>query len=599
MINNLNKARLLLGALLLIATAALAEPKVSASCSKRQLGMDESLRYTIKVENAKNATEPRLGNLDGLGVLFGPSTSRNVSIVNGVQSSSIEYSYELRPLKTGEVKIGEGSIDVDGETYKLREIKIAVTAARPATKEEPAARDLGGEIFLELDISKTNVFIGEQLFLTATLYYRNVNLASVGAFQMELDGFNSQDVGRAQQDRQRYRGQYYEFVRMQKLLIPLRAGVLTIGPASSEVTVNIPISRGRSRDPFDDPFGMFQRYQSVDRVITSKPLKVTVSQLPAQGKPQDFKGAIGRFGLEVEEPKTEVKEGEPITLKATLVGIGNIEQAFLNLATTNLPDFKVYDPEVEKATEIRDGRLQGRKTYSQMWIPVTPGETEIPPVTFSYFDTEKNSYVTLKKGPFPIKVLKSENSQKLIVSEATPTATKAGGSTIKILSQDIFGVKSSASQSAPKAFADFRVLLAILLAPVILYLIFLLLFLYFSRHEDPGVKRARNAYKNAQEALKKAARLKGKKEAVGDFCGFLTAALTGYVADLNNVPASSVDANYLRSLNLPEEIVITFRALISEIEMARFSGLSGNVADNEKLLTESARLLKDLRRNLK
>lgn len=588
-------AGLLLGSLL----EAAQTPQVSASCSRNQIRMDESVRYTVHIENASKADVPDLSGLSGWQVIMGPSTSRQTSVINGVASSSLEYGYELRPLKTGTLTIDGGKIRADGKTYSLRPLQVDVLEARAATRQEPEALESGGEIFLELDASKTNVFIGEQFLLTITLYYRNVNLANLEQFELKLDGFNSQDIGNYQQDQQRYGGQIYQYVRLQKLMVPLRPGRLTVGPATARVTINVPQARSRrSQDIFDDPFFGFQRYSQVQKGLSSEPLSITVAGVPQDGRPKDFQGAIGTYALDAEISQGEVKEGESVTLKATLRGVGNIEQATLSLCQTNTPAFKTYDPEVKKEIGIRNGRQQGAKYYSQMWIPTAPGQQEIPAVTFSYFDTQKNEYVTLVKGPFPVDVQKSEQSQKLVVSEAIP-AVQGKGPAIKILNQDIFGLKMQSGETPAGRLRNQSLLLALLALPPVIYLLALLLAWRLSKGEDKSYKRRSNAAGKAQKALRQAARLKSDRQATPEFCALLTQAVAGYVADYKDVPQSSVNKAYLSECGLPPETIAAWEETMPQIEMARFSGLSGDPAANEKLLDKTARLLKDLRSNLK
>ena len=377
----------LFAAFALISVGALAETKVSATCSRRAISMDESVRYTVRVEDAKNASAPTLGEMDGFRVLMGPMQSSQFMNNNGAVTSFQEFSYELQAVKTGKLTIGEAKIKVDGKTYNLPKITVDVSEAKKSSANSPATTEAGGQLFLELDASTTNGFIGEQIFLTVTLYYKDVGLENATQPELNLNGFNVQDIGRPQQDRQRYRGQIYNYLRFQKLLIPMKAGKLTIGPASMRLDIQIPISnRGRSRDPFDDPFSFFQRYRTVEKNVVSEPLVINVGALPSKGKPQNFSGAVGQFHLEAEATPKKVKVGEPVTLKATLVGIGNVDQAVLELGGTNVTGFTTYDPVVDKKTSVSDGQLKGIKTYSQMWVPVSQEVTELPAVSVSYFD---------------------------------------------------------------------------------------------------------------------------------------------------------------------------------------------------------------------
>ena len=580
---------------LMLAIGALAEVKVSATCSRKAISMDESLRYTVTVENAKNASPPQLGEMDGFRVIMGPSQSSNISIVNGVQSSSQEFSYELQATKTGKLTIGEAKIKADGKTYNLPKITIDVSEARKSSANSPATTETGGELFLELDASTTNTFVGEQIFLTITLYYKDLNLSGANQPELQFAGFNAQDIGNYQQDRQRYRGQIYNYLRFQKLIIPLKAGKLSLGPASMRVSVNVPVSRrSRSRDPFDDPFSFFQNYRTVEKNVVSEPLVFNVKNLPTQNKPKDFKGAVGRFALSAEVTPKKVKEGEPVTLKLTLTGIGNIDQAMVDLSSTNVTGFTVYDPVVDKKTSVSDGVLKGIKNYSQMWVPLSADIKELPAVSFSYFDTAKNDYQTLTAGPFPLTVEKSAQSQKVTVSEAIPVQ-RGGSPTIKILNQDIFGIKLESGEDALSSIRDKRLLVIAAMLPPVIFLLCALIAYKRSKEEDPSFKRKSQAYSIAEQNLKKAKKLKGKPEAIKEFCGYLSAALNDYVADTLDLPKGSISADTIEDAELKKD----WQDLMTRIEMARFAGNYGPKCDNDQLLSDTSILLKELRRTLK
>ena len=181
-----------------LSLAAAGGPDISASVSRRAVATDESVRYTIRVSDAKNVSVPVLGEMEGFRVMMGPSQSSNISIINGVKTSSQEFIYELQPLKAGKLTIGEAQIIVDGSKYYTRKITVDVSEAKKSSKDAPATTQAGGEVFLELSPSVTNAFLGEQIFLTITLYYKDVNLANAEQPVLQVDGFDVQNVGRIQ-----------------------------------------------------------------------------------------------------------------------------------------------------------------------------------------------------------------------------------------------------------------------------------------------------------------------------------------------------------------------------------------------------------------
>jgi hypothetical protein len=97
-----------------------------------------------------------------------------------------------------------------------------------------------------------------------------------------------------------------------------------------------------------------------------------------------------------------VKVGDPITLRMTVLGKGN-------LSTVQIPspsfgeNFKIYDPQIFEK--------DGIKKSEQVIIPQSEDIKEIPVIKFSYFDPQLKIYRTLSKGPFPVNVSKLEDRE--------------------------------------------------------------------------------------------------------------------------------------------------------------------------------------------
>jgi len=104
-------------------------------------------------------------------------------------------------------------------------------------------------------------------------------------------------------------------------LFPNRSGALEIPPLEVEAVVQVP--RRRSSDPFDaffrDPFGRSEKY-----VLRSDPIPVHVDPLPP-GAPDGFRGAVGTYRMNVSVDRTEAAVGDPVTLRVSIEGAGNVE----------------------------------------------------------------------------------------------------------------------------------------------------------------------------------------------------------------------------------------------------------------------------------
>ena len=77
-----------------------------ASVDRSEVALDEYVQVEFILENAqgKGFTPPDFAEWT---VISGPSTSTQVSIVNGLRSSAISYIYTLSPKKAGDLHIAK------------------------------------------------------------------------------------------------------------------------------------------------------------------------------------------------------------------------------------------------------------------------------------------------------------------------------------------------------------------------------------------------------------------------------------------------------------------------------------------------------------
>ena len=144
-------------------------------------------------------------------------------------------------------------------------------------------------------------------------------------------------------------GKQYQAGLLKKVaLFPTQSGTLEINPLEIVCQVQMQ-NRKRSNDFFDqffnDPF--FNNVATSNVNIKSAAVKITVLPLPKTDVPASFKGAVGKFNLNASVSSTTVKTNEPLSLKATIGGSGNIKILEApNIEISN--DFEKYDPKVNE-----------------------------------------------------------------------------------------------------------------------------------------------------------------------------------------------------------------------------------------------------------
>ncbi|HYW50199.1 MAG TPA: BatD family protein, partial [Gemmatimonadaceae bacterium] len=190
-----------------------------------------------------------------------------------------------------------------------------------------------------------------------------------GAVAYELpvnnDALPSRDVQGA-----RYRP--FVFARA---LFPIRAGVLTIPPARLSYTLG---SAGT----------MFGRQE---RQTSSTPTRtVMVRELPVDGRPVGFAGAVGVYGITATVERGAGRVGDALQLSVTVQGAGNVK--LLPPPQLSIPGVGI-DPAGESITiDSTDLLVRGSKTFRFLLTPKRDGEVPLGDVQYAYFNPVRGVY---------------------------------------------------------------------------------------------------------------------------------------------------------------------------------------------------------------
>lgn len=104
------------------------------------------------------------------------------------------------------------------------------------------------------------------------------------------------------------------------MLLPQQTGELTIDPAELVCLVQVRAESSGPRSVFDD---FFSTYQTIRKRVTSSPVTIEVSPLPA-GAPSSFTGGVGSFEMTAAFGADSVSAHEATYLRVAVSGSGNI-----------------------------------------------------------------------------------------------------------------------------------------------------------------------------------------------------------------------------------------------------------------------------------
>lgn len=383
----------------LLAKAQDSDIKFEAVLSKAKLGQNERLRVSFEMNKDGDFFEAP--SFDNFEVLMGPSQSISSSFINGKRSFSKSYTYVLRPKKQGQLIIDSASITIDNTVYTTGPKTVLVTEPIDNPNAPKTAQDIADEsLYLVATLSNDKPYLNQGVLVTYTLYFSpRVYINNfIPVENPTYKNFWSQDLPIKEYETRRttFRNESFNAVDLKTVVLyPQKSGSLALDPFALELYVQIPTGR---RDFFGDPI-----MRSATKTVKAGDLSINVKELPEEGKPLNFSGAVGDFELSVEASRTSLEANESTQIKVKINGKGNLK--LLSIPELSLPSaLEKYDPEYTDNVRVNREGMNGSVTNSYTVVPRYAGSYPVDPLEFTYFDPNSKSYRTLSSDPFDLTV---------------------------------------------------------------------------------------------------------------------------------------------------------------------------------------------------
>ena len=566
------KQKLLLLVMLLVSGLATSQVQFEAKVSKDKLGVNERLRVDFVMnEDGDNFNPPEFSSFTVVG---GPNQAVSNSWINGKRSYSKTYSYFLAPKGRGKFTIGQAEITIDGNIYKTTPVQVEVTAAVDQPTDGENSEYIASEnIHLVAEISNTNPYLNEAITVVYKLYVSpRINVSDWRQLDNpKFSDFWSQniDIRRLEVENGTYKGEPYRFVVLRKtVLYPQKTGKLNIEPLTLNISVEVP---GNRRDIFGNRF-----YETIDKVVAAGNRVIEVKPLPQEGRPADFTGAVGKnLNLEVTTNKKELRATESLQATVEVRGQGNLK--LFDLPPLTVPSsMEKYEPEYVDNVNTTLSGMQGRITNEYTLVPQAQGNLAIPPVSFSYFDLNTQSYKTLT------------SEEILLDVDAPPAGSQTASGSTGAITQQVpsatnqfryIKLNTSLKAVGETSFIGSTLFWSLFLTP----LLFIPLAIIFGNRRkaiagDVRGNRIRKADKLARKYLSEA------KKNLGDqtkFYDSLERALHNYLKAKLHIQTSEMSKERIKELlesrGVDATTVTEFIELLKSCEFARYTPAS-NVA---------------------
>lgn len=569
-----------------------------------RVGEQTQLEIVVSTQGEQISGQPSVPSVEGVNFVFYGQTgnTQSFTVINGQASSSIQatYVYDVFAVKEGKYTVNEISVTTNAGTVKANPIEITVFPSQqplPQSRSPLISAPQGSanlNVFLLADTTKKEVYKGEELILSYDGVYHQrwkrwfdqaiISKGEYASFKEEkgaLKDFLVEAVDmRFQQDIKPVRlpdsrDMFFQKPLRRFILFPLNPGNYTLTPMSVEFA--IPVQQQVSMFPFKP-----------------QPIQLVVKPLPEEGKPDIFEGAVGSFNLQASAEPLELKEGETVTLKIILEGIGNIK----NAPKPILPDlskFDQFDPTQNESISVTDSGMRGRIEYSHVMIPHDVNANEIGAVRYAYFDPTEKKYVVKQTPPI-----------SLTIHPAAPGSQRTGSTLAfnrRLITRvgDDFRFIFTSPEGTSYVFLALHRSLRIRLLFLLPILLALLASVWKWRSEflamRPTVAKSIKAPKLARRLLADARKSLERNEAETVYIK-LSKAITDYIDNRWNLACAGMTGlelkDALTGCGVGDGYTTRVIAILEEFDGARFSGAAQNPARLREDLAKAEELLGEL-----
>lgn len=385
----------LLALSLLIVSSAISAVEVNISVDKNPVASGSSFTLTVIADDhlSRTAWQPEQ-QLDQFRVLS-TSVSSSTQIVNGASSRSTEFRTLLQaPTAPGRYQIGP--LQVGGASTNVIALEVLPLSAQQQAEQAPAA-------FMEVSLDRNELYVQQQLQLTATLYL-GANLLSGNILPPELDNAEINQLGKDQESYEMRNGKRFQVFKRTYLITPQRSGDLVITAPVFTGQIN----SGRSLSPFT---GM----NSSEAVTTAaQQLPITVLPVPPEW-PADaswLPAELATISVELADGNSgQGKVGEPLSLNYRVTAIGVQSDLLAPLQLAPLANADSYPEPSQRQTSERNGKLIAQQLTQVAIIPQQSGRLLIPAQQLTWFNTVTRRVERSLSQPIEIEIAAASGLQ--------------------------------------------------------------------------------------------------------------------------------------------------------------------------------------------
>ena len=536
------------------------KPNYTMSLSESVIAPGRQTRLLMSFFSEVDIPQPEVPYVKGLDVRY---MGRSVGA-----SGELVHTYRVAALEEGKYTIGPVSFSRGTETYVLEAVELVVSLDKVSdasldVKKTGTTDDIVDRIFIEVDLPDRPLYVNETIPINIKLYSDWLDVENIVITDEPSKNYISGEYVSGNTGIMPIRGINFAVLEYKRDLFLPQPGDYTFGPvrASFDITKKKDTPLNNNENFYNNLLGRLSE-KKVNIESDVYPLKVL--NVPREGMPSEFTGALGKFELVCEPRYSEdLKVGDTVILESEITGKGSLtSKTGPVLARTE--GFDITDQ-------------QARKTEKGLWARyqmkvIDPKPKTLPDVVFAYFDPEAGKYVSLRWPGNPVNIVSASLSEG---QQDNTTNTQAE----QVIEDPIVGIKKHPGRPFRRDIFFYKG------KWVKFFLLLPLLFVAIAsgikkridilNSDTPYARRIRAAARAASKMGEIRHLLKtGKADA---FYAALSAVLREYLGIRFLIPEKYVTKHtvdkYVRPALNDDELVIKINGVLEDVSFARFSTL--------------------------
>ncbi len=359
--------------LMLATTHTLADS--SAVLNRDTINVLQSARLIIKSDNIDGTISPDLSVLEHNFSILGTSTSQNVSIINGNQTTEKTWVVEIEPKSPGSFTIPPITVGND----RTRPLRLTVLA------EPTAGAGDAADVFVDFTLDKDRVYVQQQTLATIKLYL-DVALLDGSLTDPTAENLEARRMGQDKQYQERVNGRNYQVVERQYALFPTASGTITLPAIRFQGIVQARANTAGGNNVFGNLFNQGTRISA-----RSKPLSLKVNPPDKAFEGRTWLPATSLTIEDLSATASTTEAGQPFTIKLKLEATGLSAGQLPDIGFPDTDAFKQYPDKPIRQTQLIEGTIVSSVTQSIAIIGNGKDNIQLPGIKIDWWDIETDS----------------------------------------------------------------------------------------------------------------------------------------------------------------------------------------------------------------